>query len=92
MTKELELRLVKEFPSFFRDYGGDPHKTCMACGIEHGDGWFELFLKLNTYISEHINGLAVEKRPDFHWLEAKEKFVTARWYYNNGDDTISKLV
>lgn len=42
VTKDLELRLVVEFPDIFRDYGGDMRTTCMHWGFSHDDGWFSL--------------------------------------------------
>jgi len=42
VTKDLELRLVAEFPDIFRDYGGDMRTTCMHWGFSHDDGWFDL--------------------------------------------------
>lgn len=30
MKKELELSLVKRYPSLYRDYGLDPRRTCMS--------------------------------------------------------------
>jgi len=92
MTESLELRLVKEFPSHFRDYKGDPFQTCMAFGCEHGDGWFTLFYELNKRIAFYLENINPNVKPDFYWTQVKEKFGTARWYYNGGDDIISDLV
>lgn len=92
MKQELVNKLVKDFPSFFRDLGGDPMKTCMAWGIEHGDGWFKLFYELNEKIANYLKLFKKKDRPDFYWSQIKEKFGTARWYYGEGDDIISDLV
>jgi hypothetical protein len=94
MTEVLEMRLVREFPYFFRDYKGDFRITCMAWGMSHGDGWFPTFYKLNVDIAAHLETLKLTNQhvPDFYWSQVKEKYGTARWYYNGGDDTISGLV
>lgn len=42
MTEELELKLVQEFPTLFRDYHGSPSETCMSWGCSCGDGWFTI--------------------------------------------------
>jgi len=42
MKTELELELVKKYPKILRDYKGDMMKTCMAWGMECGDGWYKL--------------------------------------------------
>jgi hypothetical protein len=99
MKEELELQLVKDFPTFFRDYKGDPKATCMAWGIEHGDGWYKIFHELNSKVAGYISLLTklrgygeVVDIPDFYWTQVKEKFGTARWYYQGGDDIIDDLV
>jgi len=94
MTEALELKLVARFPTFFRDYKGHPSQTCMAWGMAHGDGWYQLFWELNVEIAVHLDMLksSGQEVPDFYWAQVKEKFGLARVYYNNGDDVISELV
>jgi hypothetical protein len=91
MTESLEQALVRDFPKFFRDFHGDPLSTCMAWGIEHGDGWEPSFRKLNELIKQYIS-LYPEGTIDFYWSQVKEKFGTPRWYYSGGDDIIDALV
>ena len=45
MKTELELELVKKYPKILRDYKGDMMQTCMAWGMEHEGGWFNLLDK-----------------------------------------------
>jgi hypothetical protein len=90
VTEKLELELVAKYPSFFRDYKGDMQETCMAWGMEHGDGWHKLFSELNERIAQYLS--THKNPPDFYWSQVKEKYGTARWYYNGGDDIISDLV
>lgn len=92
MTEILELQLVKEFPTHFRGYNGDPMATCMAFGLEHGDGWFKIFHELNKQIDYYLTNINPTVKPDFYWSQVKEKFGTPAWYYNGGDDIISSLV
>jgi hypothetical protein len=92
MTESLELQLVKEFPTFFRDYKGDLKQTCMAWGLECGDGWFNLFYNLNKDINNYLQSLPEKDRPDFYWSQVKEKFGTGRFYCNGGDDKIDDLI
>ena len=92
MTEALELKLVQEFPTHFRDYNGNPLETCMAFGCEHQDGWFQLFYDLNKRIAYYLEHINPSVKPDFYWSQIKEKFGTARWYYNGGDDIISDLI
>ena len=74
MKKELEEKLVKEFPNLFRDWRGDPQRTCMAWGVAFGDGWFDIFYDL----CKKLNGL----EPHMHFDQCKEKFGTARVYFS----------
>lgn len=92
MTEALELELVKKYPSFFRDYKGDMRVTCMAWGMEMGDGWYQIFADLNEDIAHYLTSLKPEYVPDFYWSQAKEKYGTACWYYNGGDNVIYALV
>lgn len=45
MKSELELKLVEKYPKILRDYKGDMMQTCMAWGMECGDGWYGLLDK-----------------------------------------------
>lgn len=41
MKLELQKQLVEKYPEIFKEYGGDPTVTCMTCmawGIDVGDG------------------------------------------------------
>lgn len=42
MEKELEKSLKGKHPEILKEMWGDPKKTCMAWGIECGDGWYKL--------------------------------------------------
>lgn len=55
MKEEFEKQLVAVHPDFFSDYRGNPMETCMAWGMEHGDGWFNLLSDLCQYINLRIS-------------------------------------
>lgn len=42
MKEELQLELVKKYPKILKNFRGDPMQTCMAWGIDVGDGWHGL--------------------------------------------------
>lgn len=42
MTRELEAKLVEKYPKILVNIHGDPKRTCMAWGLEVGDGWYKL--------------------------------------------------
>jgi hypothetical protein len=81
MKSELELELVKKYPKILRDYKGDPMQTCMACGVEHDDGWYKLldncmeklqyFCDLCSKDGEEVQVVA---------NQIKEKFGTLSFY------------
>ena len=86
MREELELALVKDFPQIFRDWHGDPMQTCMAFGLEVGDGWEPLLRKLCTDI------MANNPHENFCAAQVKEKFGGLRFYTNGGSEEINKFI
>jgi len=76
LKEELQLKLQTEFPTIFQDLYGDPKSTCMAFGIETGDGWFNLIHELCTKLTELGLG------PNFKADQIKEKYGTLRFYYS----------
>lgn len=42
MNKELEQKLFAKYPKIFRDADKSPQESCMAFGLEVGDGWYSL--------------------------------------------------
>ena len=95
MKEELELKLVEKYPNILKDYRGDCKKTCMAWGMECGDGWYDLLDKLLNkldYISKTSGTQVVA-------AQIKEKYGTLRFYYDttvttdlNLDDVIEDII
>lgn len=82
MREELEAKLQEAFPSMFKNLYGKPQETCMAFGIECGDGWFDIQAELD-----------VANNPEFTVDQLKEKFGLVRIYYSGyHSDGISKLI
>ena len=77
MDERLEKKLVIRYPEIFRDYGGDMRYTCMAWGIECGDGWFSLLNKMCQDITELSKGKDIQVIAH----QVKEKFGGLRFYY-----------
>ena len=90
MKKELQDKLFKEFDYMFRKRNLDMSQTCMCWGIETADGWFDLLYDLCTRIQVHIN--RHQELKEFSVEQVKEKFGTLRFYTNNSDETIDKLI
>jgi hypothetical protein len=86
MKQELEEKLIKEYPTYFKDIYGDPTKTCMAFGLAIGDGWYDLFHKLCEDIK------ATNPGEDFTFSQVKEKFGGLRAYFDGGSDATGELI
>jgi len=86
MTKELDEKLCKDFPTVFRDRHEDPTQTAMCWGFECGDGWEPLIRKACKAI-EAFNQTVL---PDARVVatQIKEKFGTLRFYVNYYYDAI----
>lgn len=83
MKSELELKLVEKYPKILRDYKGDMMQTCMAWGMECGDGWYELLDKCMEklqyccdFFSQDGDGREVQVVA----TQIKEKYGTLSFY------------
>jgi hypothetical protein len=85
MKKELELQLVQEFPTFFKEYGGDMRTTCMHWGCSHGDGWYDLLHRLCTKLADMDEG-------EFVFKQIKEKFGRLTIYSSGGTQEMNRLI
>lgn len=85
MNKDLEKKLIDEFPVFFQDMYGDPRKTCMAFGITCENGWYDIINDLCKLIKEY-------EIPDFKFMQIKEKFGMLTIYSRNGNKSVWNLI
>lgn len=89
MNDKLEKKLVKKYPKILSEYRGNPNHTCMAFGLECGDGWYNIidFLlnRIQTYIDRN-------EKPQVVAEQIKEKFGGLRFYYRGGDAHVSGIV
>jgi len=89
MKDELTQKLAQKYPTIFTELGSTPQQSCMAFGIECGDGWYDLLDVLCeslTYLYEtgSIGGdqrYAPMDPPKVIATQIKEKFGTLRFYY-----------
>jgi hypothetical protein len=89
MQKELELQLVQEFPTFFREMYGDPKKTCMHWGCACGAGWFSLLQRLCLKLKDEADS---DPQTDFYFTQIKEKFGSMRIYSSGGNKAMHNLI
>lgn len=81
MKKELELKLVEKYPNLLKDYGGDPRQTCLAFGIETGDGWFNIINKCFEKIQYFCDLCSKDNRKVYVTVnQIKEKYGSLRCY------------
>src|SRR5574343_2081161 len=95
MRKELVDQLTSKYPKLLRNMYGDPRKTCLAFGIECGDGWYKILDDLCKAIQaavDYKNRRGEDPNNDVIVDQIKEKFGGLRFYYSGGDDVIFKLV
>ena len=83
MKTELEKKLVEQFPKILRDYRGDMMQTCMAWGMECGDGWYNLLEECFTKL-QHVCDLISKDGREVQVIadQIKEKYGTLRFYYH----------
>jgi hypothetical protein len=92
MSPDLELKLVSDFPSLFRDYNGKPSETCMCYGMSFSDGWHDIFRELCVKLMELVNKLPEDERKDIYFLQVKEKFGAMRVYISCATPEIDALI
>jgi hypothetical protein len=87
MNSELQKKLVEKHPQIFSMIGGNPMETCMAWGLECGDGWHDLIDTLCATMSNMVKNLKrrwSDKHPDLKFgvraEQVKEKYGTLRFY------------
>lgn len=87
MKEELQDKLINEFPDLFRGTKLSPQESCMAFGVDVGDGWFSIVYAVCKAINSHLKRLKDIGKPlNFEFAQIKEKFATIRIYDNGGDE------
>lgn len=72
MKQELQEQLYKKYPSIFAKKDLTIQQSCMAWGVECGDGWYDLIDKLCADLMD-LNSSVVA-------TQVKEKFGCLRFY------------
>jgi len=72
--------LIKQYPEFFIETALSVNESCMAFGVECGEGWCRILealcLKLKMLLQENNEPLSV-----FRFTQIKEKYGTLYIYY-----------
>jgi len=91
MDKELDDRLVEEFPNLYRNRYGDPMYTCMVWGFP-GNGWFQLIYDLSAKLEKLILQIPEPERELYCAAQCKEKFGGLRFYMDGATDEMQALI
>jgi len=95
MRKELDEKLVKDFPNLYCDRYGDIRYSAMPWGFEVGDGWEPLIREASEKIEKEIVELK-QKYPDTEYplraSQVKEKLAGLRIYMSGSTDTINEAI
>jgi hypothetical protein len=91
MKQELQDKLIKKYPEIFKEIDSDPRYSCMAWGIECGDGWFAVIDTLCGFIDNtasnvnrrwrHANS---DRRLEVRAAQVKQKYGSLRFYLDIG--------
>jgi len=85
MTPAREKELVAKYPDILSRCGGDIQETCLAWGMEHGDGWANLLESLLKSIDEECKRIN-SKYDDLEFRivaeQIKEKYGSIRFYFD----------
>ncbi len=97
MRKDLDEKLVSDFPLLYRDRHKPMNQTCMCWGFDHGDGWEPIIRKLSEKLEPMIVKYKQEhpEVPDDELPAAsqvKEKFATLRFYMTCSTDEMEKAI
>ena len=101
MDQVLQDELFEKYSEFFSNKDLGPRNSCMAFGIECGNGWYDI-IDLICYKIQSRNKTIKERNRlidgnneeviDFKFDQIKEKFGGLRVYYSGGDDRVRGLV
>lgn len=98
MTPDKDKLLCEKYPKIFKNRNSSVQESCMSCGFECEDGWFNLIDTLCSIIQNHVDWKTKNSSPeDSEDLQpvadqVKSKFGGLRFYVSGGDDTISGMI
>ncbi len=90
MKKELDDKLVQDYPKIFANRNKSKYESPMAWGFTCGSGWYTIIDLLCSNIQNHL-----DYKPEIHQVVAdqvKEKFGTLQFYVTGGNDYTRGLI
>ena len=78
MNNEYEQALYETFPEYFEpeEIRRDPHKSCMAWGFAHANGWYIIIWQILARLRQFCPTAKIRV------AQVKEKFGDLRFYYD----------
>lgn len=105
MDQQLQNQLFEKYPDLFSNKDKDIRSSCMAWGIEAGNGWNDIISSLCWMIKQHENNIVWQTKwkqktdPEYKseyfpvkFDQIKEKYGGLRVYFSGGDDYVEGLV
>jgi len=101
MQNDLQNELYEKYPKLFENRHKPVTESCMAFGVECGDGWYVILSNLCQEIAQHEKNISDQQKhfPEEtgdYWPvrfdQIKEKFGGLRVYYTGGDEFVRGLV
>ena len=92
MKKELDEKLVKDFPLLYKDRHVDCMVTCMCWGFETGDGRESLIRELSEKLEALIKAMPEDKQSTYRASQVKEKFGYLHFYMTSYTNEIRELI
>lgn len=108
MDEELQNKLYQKYPRLFANKDKSIQESCMAWGIECGNGWYDLLSSVCWRISQHEKNIEDRirirneagkdndetdlKYSPVKFDQIKEKFGGIRIYYTGGDEYVNGVV
>ncbi len=90
MRKELEQRLVRRFPTWFK-VDGNVHRL-IPFEFQCGDGWFEIIWRLCVELEPLVTELEAETGERFEVVQVMQTLGTLRFYTTHRTDPIDELI
>lgn len=97
--------LYEKYPVLFENRTKSPMESCMAFGVECGEGWYDILNSICFLVDQHernIDGQTKYKKKknpdyvsDYHPVkfdQIKEKFGGLRVYFSGGDEYVRGLI
>lgn len=94
MNSDLENKLYAKYPQLFQDKDLGVEKSCMAWGLECGDGWYTLIDTMCASIESRETNIKAKtvNYTGVKFEQVKEKFGGLRVYFSGGDDYIKGII